>query len=177
MNVWHDVEIGDKYPDVVRAIIEVPKGSQMKYELDKKSGLLKLDRVLYSAVHYPGNYGFIPRTYAPDSDPLDIIIIGSHSMQPMCLVDVRPIGVIELYDDNEEDDKIICVHNDDPRYKDIHELSDIEPHLLLEMRNFFETYKALQKKEVKVVSVKGRKRALTILKASVKAYQKKFSSE
>ena len=118
MNPWHDVEIGEQSPEVFNSIIEIPIGSRMKYELDKVTGLLKVDRVLYSAVHYPANYGFIPRTYCDDHDPLDVLVLGQAEVVPLCIVRAKAIGVMQMIDQNEEDDKIIAVHVDDPEYRD-----------------------------------------------------------
>src|ERR1041385_488787 len=129
MHPWHDypvdeARIADRFP----AIIEVPMGSKNKYELDKTTGLLRLDRVLYSAVHYPANYGFIPRTYCGDGDPLDILVLCQEPVEPMCLMRARPIGYLQMRDDKGIDDKIISVHADDPAYEDYRDISELPPH-------------------------------------------------
>src|SRR4051794_11192305 len=116
MHPWHDVEIGGDIPKRVRAIVEVPRGSKLKYELDKKSGLIKVDRVLFSSVHYPANYGFIPRTYCEDHDPLDILILGQEAVVPLAIMNAKPIGVMRMQDQGQTDDKILAVHADDPEF-------------------------------------------------------------
>src|SRR5689334_5817180 len=113
MNPWHDVKIGDLFPKVVTAIVEVPKGSKIKYELDKETGMIRVDRILFSSVHYPANYGFIPQTYGEDSDPLDILVLGQESVVPLAVLRAKPIGVMKMFDQGEADDKIIAVHADD----------------------------------------------------------------
>src|SRR5580765_2802768 len=122
-NPWHSVSYGDRVPETVNAIIEIPKGSRAKYELDKETGLLRLDRVLYSAVFYPANYGFIPRTYCDDHDPLDILVLGQEPVVPMCIVTARPIGVMQMIDQDEEDDKIIAIHEHDPAFTHFRDIS------------------------------------------------------
>jgi inorganic pyrophosphatase len=173
-NPWHDVNIGKDAPEEVNAIIEIPKNSTLKYELDKETGLMKLDRVLYSAVHYPGDYGFIPQTYWEDNDPLDIIILSSFPVYPRTIVKVRPIGVIQMTDTKENDAKVIAVYVGDPRYDNYRDVSDIPPHTLLELRHFFETYKQLQNKKVKVLSIQHASNARKYIMDAIKKYQVKF---
>ncbi|HEX8350795.1 MAG TPA: inorganic diphosphatase [Hymenobacter sp.] len=173
-NPWHDVERGDKSPGVVNGIIEIPKGSKGKYELDKKSGLLKLDRVLFSAVHYPAAYGFIPQTYCDDKDPLDILVICSVDVVPMCIIDAKVIGVMQMVDQDEEDDKIIAVAANDVSVNHFNDISDLPPHTLLEMRRFFEDYKALEHKQVTVERFMGREEAYRIIEDSIKLYNETF---
>jgi len=173
-NPWHDVPRGKKLPDEINAIIEVPKDSKLKYELDKNSGLIMLDRPLYSAVHYPGDYGFIPRTYWDDGDPLDIIIISNFSVYPNTTVRVRPIALLDMYDGKERDDKVIAVHATDPRFDGYRTVKDIPKHVLLEIKHFFETYKELQKKKVKVLSVKDVDAAKKCIIRGSKLYDKKY---
>lgn len=173
-NPWHDVSPGEKAPKEVNVIIEVPKNSMAKYELDKDSGLMKLDRVLYSAVHYPGDYGFIPRTYWDDNDPLDIIILSNFPVYPRTIVRARPIGVLHMVDNEEDDHKIIAVHAGDPRFDRYHDLKDVPEHLLKEIRNFFETYKELQDKKVKVVSLQNVTHARKHILKAIKNYKEKF---
>ena len=176
-NPWHDVNIGKEAPEEVNAIIEIPKNSTLKYELDKETGLMKLDRVLYSAVHYPGDYGFVPQTYWDDNDPLDIIILSSFPVYPRTIVKVRPIGVLQMVDTKENDAKIIAVYVGDPRYDNYRDVSDIPPHTLLELRHFFETYKQLQNKKVKVLSVQHAAQARKFISDAMKKYNDKFSKK
>lgn len=174
INPWHDVEVGKKSPEIVNAIIEIPKDSQVKYELDKKTGMLKLDRFLYSAVHYPGDYGFVPQTLWEDGDPLDIIVLTSRPVYPMTLAKVRVIGVLRMIDDGEKDDKIIGVYDSDPRFKDFNDLKDIPKHIVTELKHFFETYKNLQGKEVKIPEVHGRENAMKDVLKGIEMYKKEF---
>ncbi len=173
-NPWHDVQRGPTAPEVVNAIIEIPKGSKGKYELDKDSGLLKLDRVLFSAVHYPAAYGFIPQTYCDDKDPLDILVICSVDVVPMCLIEAKVIGVMQMIDQNEEDDKIIAVAANDISVNHFNDIADLPPHTLREMQRFFEDYKALENKEVSVERFMGREDAYRIIEDSVKLYNDTF---
>ncbi|WP_299760447.1 inorganic diphosphatase [uncultured Pontibacter sp.] len=173
-NPWHSVSYGDASPEVVTAIIEIPKGSKAKYELDKDSGMLKLDRVLFSSVNYPANYGFIPQTYCDDKDPLDILVICSIDVQPMCLIDAKVIGVMQMIDNNEEDDKIIAVAYNDMSVRHINDISELPPHTLLEMRRFFEDYKKLEHKEVIVEQFLGREHAYKIIQDSIELYNTTF---
>lgn len=173
-NVWHEVEVGENAPSVVNAIIEIPKDCQLKYELDKETGLLKLDRFLYSAVHYPGDYGFVPKTLWSDGDPLDIIILTGRPVYPMTLVKVRPIGVMRMIDDDEEDDKIIAVYDCDPRFKEFNSIKDIPTHTLVELKHFFETYKHLQGKHVRIAEMLDREDAYKAIKKAQMLYQMKF---
>ena len=173
-NPWHDVSYGDDAPDVIRAIIEVPKDSKLKYELDKESGLLKLDRALYSAVYYPGDYGFIPQTYWEDGDPMDILVISNIPVHPLTIVTVRPIGVLEMQDEKDRDDKIIAVYSTDPRFSDIKTLSDLPEHIILEIEHFFKTYKELQNKKVKILSRKEVDDAREFIKEAIDMYEHHF---
>ncbi|UPL49372.1 inorganic diphosphatase [Hymenobacter sublimis] len=173
-NPWHDVERGEDAPKVVNGIIEIPKGSKGKYELDKDSGLLKLDRVLFSAVHYPAAYGFIPKTYCDDKDPLDILVLCSVDIVPMCLVDAKVIGVMQMIDQDEEDDKIIAVAANDVSVNHYNDIADLPPHTLLEMQRFFEDYKALEHKQVSVERFMGREDAYRIIEDSIKLYEETF---
>jgi inorganic pyrophosphatase len=177
MNAWHDVSYGDKAPEVVQAVIEIPKNSKGKYELDKESGLLKLDRVLFSAVHYPANYGFIPRTYCDDQDPLDILVISSIDVVPFCLIDAKVIGVMQMIDDNEKDDKIIAVAKNDMSVNHINDIEELPPHTLVEMKRFFEDYKNLEKKEVVVKRFLNKDEAYKIITESMQMYDVTFGSK
>ncbi len=173
-NPWHDASPGDAFPEIVNGIVEISKGSRAKYELDKESGLLRLDRVLYSSVYYPANYGFIPKSYCEDGDPLDILILSQIDIQPLCLVPAKVIGVMRMLDNNEADDKIIAVAAGDPSVNHIEDISALPPHFISEMRNFFEDYKKLEKKTVVVEDFLGRALALDIIRESFELYRKTF---
>ena len=171
MHPWHQVELYQENPDIIPAIIEVPKGSQIKYELDKKSGLVKVDRILYSAVHYPANYGFIPQTYCDDNDPLDILVLGQESVSPLCIMRARPIGVMKMIDGGEADDKIIAIHEDDPQYNCYHHIDELPPHTLKTLKRFFEDYKILEQKQVQIKSFLGPEKAKEIISLALQNYQ------
>ncbi|MDQ2862358.1 MAG: inorganic diphosphatase, partial [Bacteroidota bacterium] len=166
LNPWH-LAIGDGAPQVVRAVIEIPKGGSMKYELDKESGLLKLDRVIHSSMHYPMNYGLIPQTYFDDGDPLDILVICSMNIEPLCIVDARVIGIMHMVDDQGIDDKIISVAQYDPSLNHINDLKDIPQHHMNELKNFFEGYKALEDKKVEVGNMLGKEKGYECITRSV----------
>jgi len=173
MHPWHDVYIDeDQLTEIFPVVIEVPMGSKNKYELDKESGLLKLDRVLFSAVHYPANYGFIPRSFCDDGDPLDALVLGQEAVVPLCIMHARAIGVMRMRDDKGIDDKIIAVSVNDPVYAERRILDDLPDHKLREIRRFFEDYKALENKEVVVEGMQDRDEALEILRASLVMYRK-----
>ena len=174
---WHDVSPGEHSPDEVTAVIECPKGTNVKYELDKETGFIKLDRVLYSAVHYPGDYGFIPQTYYDDGDPIDIIILSNFPVYPRVLVKARPIGVLEMYDDMGKDYKIIAVHANDPRFDRFNNITDVSESVLNEIRHFFETYKELQNKHVEIKGVKGLIEAKAEIMRSIQMYKDKFLAD
>lgn len=176
MHPWHEVELGDQSPEIVNAVIEIPKGSKLKYELDKKSGLLKVDRVLFSSVHYPANYGFIPQTYCEDRDPLDVLVLGQEIVTPLCIMRAKIIGVLRMQDQGEADDKLIAVHADDPEYSHYQSISELPPHRMKEVKRFFEDYKSLENKKVVVEKFLERKDALQILKAAIALYEKNRST-
>lgn len=176
MNPWHHVEIGSKHPEIVQAIIEIPEGSKAKYELDKESGLLKLDRVLYSSFHYPSNYGFIPQTLGEDNDPLDIIVICQLPIQPLCIVEARVIGVMQMIDNGEPDDKIIAVAENDMSVTHISEIDELPPHYYRELKNFFEEYKKLENKTVNVDEFQDSRIAKEIIEKSILKYKSEFPS-
>ncbi len=172
---WHDVELGDDLPDIFPAIIEVPKGSKTKYELDKKTGMIKVDRILYSSVQYPANYGFIPRTLGEDNDPLDVLVLGQDRVYPLSIMRAKPIGVMEMIDQGETDDKIIAVHVDDPEYCHINSINELATHRLAEVKRFFEDYKALENKEVVVEDFLNYGDAVRILYEAIGLYKQKFT--
>ncbi len=174
-NPWHSVSFGENVPDVVNAIIEIPKGSRAKYELDKETGMLKLDRVLYSSVYYPANYGFVPRTYCDDKDPLDILVISQIDMQPLCLVEAKVIGVMRMLDQGEADDKLIAVCANDMSVAHINDIEELAAHFIKELRQFFEEYKKLENKIVKIEEFQGERLAKKILQHAINDYQVKFS--
>lgn len=159
-------------PQTVNAIIEIPKGCRAKYELDKDSGLLKLDRVLYSSVYYPANYGFIPQTYCDDNDPLDILVLSQVDVVPMCIMQAKVIGVMQMIDSGEADDKIIAVAANDMSVNHINDISELPPHFIAEMRHFFEEYKKLENKTVKVEEFQNKAVAEKIIFESIEGYRK-----
>ncbi len=173
-NPWHTVSSGKDAPKIVNSIIEIPKGSKGKYELDKKSGLLKLDRVLFSAVYYPVNYGFIPRTYCDDRDPLDILVICSIDVAPLCIVESKVIGAMHMIDNNERDDKIISVAKNDMSINYINDIKELPPHTSVELEKFFEDYKKLEHKEVVVQEFLGKEEAYKIINESIDLYNQKI---
>lgn len=170
---WH-ISIGANAPEVVTAVIEIPQGSRMKYELHKESGLLKLDRVIYSSTHYPMNYGLVPQTYFDDNDPLDILVMCSFGLQPLCVVNARVIGIMHMEDENGIDDKLLSVADDDPAFAHIRDITDLPQHLMDELKNFFESYKTLENKTVKVGDMYGKKEARKCVVRSMKLYNDKF---
>ena len=175
-NPWHDISYGDQAPEVVKGIIEIPKGSRAKYELDKDSGLLILDRVLFSAVYYPANYGFIPQTYCDDGDPLDILVLCQVDVVPMCLIEAKVIGVMRMLDEGEADDKIIAVAANDRSVSHINDISELPEHFIREMRAFFEDYKKLEHKEVLVEDFQNREVALGIVEKAIQDYNENFGA-
>jgi inorganic pyrophosphatase len=168
---WHDVELPRYLEDRIPAVIEISTGSKVKYELDKKTGLLLVDRILFSAVHYPANYGFVPRTYCDDGDPLDILVLCQEQIQPLAIMQAKVIGVMKMRDDKGEDDKLIAVHADDPNYADYSDVSELPPHRLRELQRFFQDYKALENKRVLVSAPQGRSEALQVLRDAAKLYE------
>jgi inorganic pyrophosphatase len=172
MHPWHDCYLDEQ--SVQRsfpAVIEVPKGSKNKYELDKETGLLRLDRVLFSAVHYPANYGFIPRTFCDDGDPLDVLVLGQEPLHPLTVVEARAIGVMRMRDEKGIDDKIVAVSVRDPAFADT-DHHQLPAHLLREMRRFFEDYKVLERKQVLVEDLLGSDDALRIIREALELYRK-----
>ena len=170
MNPWHDVTIGPRIPEEFSVIIEIPKGSKVKYEIDKASGLIKVDRILYSSVHYPANYGFIPQTYCGDKDPLDVLVLGQEVFVPLCIAQARPIGVMRMLDQGESDDKIIAVHANDPEFNHFTSIKELPPHRMREIRRFFEDYKALENRNVTIEEFYDRDVAITVINEAIKFY-------
>ncbi len=173
MHPWHDIYIDDQsIHESFPVIIEVPEGSKNKYELDKETGLLKLDRVLHSAVYYPANYGFIPRTFCDDGDPLDVLVLGQEPVFPLSIVRARAIGVMRMRDDKGIDDKIVAVCVDDPAYNEYMEHTELPSHTLREMMRFFQDYKVLEHKEVVIDAPMGAEEAIAVLRESLELYRK-----
>ncbi|WP_372369374.1 inorganic diphosphatase [Candidatus Uabimicrobium sp. HlEnr_7] len=177
MHPWHEIPIGQELPRLINAIIEVPKGSKNKYELEKTTGILKVDRVLYSSIHYPANYGFIPQTYCEDKDPLDILVLGQEPVHPLTMLTAKPIGLMNMLDQGEADDKIIAVHEHDPEYCSYNNLEDLPSHRIRELKRFFEDYKILENKKVIVEDFRGKEAALEVIIESHKVYKKHFSAK
>jgi len=173
-NPWHSVSAGDQSPDTVNGIIEIPKNTRAKYELDKDSGLLKMDRVIYSSMYYPANYGFIPQTYCDDNDPLDILVLSQITIVPMCLVEAKVIGVMRMLDGGELDDKIIAVAANDMSVNHINDISELGPHFVKELRTFFEDYKKLEHKTVEVEEFQNADTARQIILKAIEDYKIKF---
>lgn len=171
---WHDIEIPADIEAGFPAVIEIPRGSKNKYELDKATGMLRVDRVLYSAVHYPHNYGFIPQTYCDDKDPLDILVLGQEPVHPLTIIMARAIGVMRMEDEEEVDDKILAVHINDPAYSHLRDIVELPQHILDELQRFFEDYKELEHKKVKVEHFKGRDEATRIIKEALAEYVTEF---
>ena len=171
---WHQVSIGNQQPDIVHSIIEIPKGSRAKYELDKETGLLRLDRVLYSSMYYPHNYGFIPQSYCDDHDPLDILILSQIEVVPLCIVEAKVIGVMRMLDSGEADDKIIAVAVGDPSVNHYNDISELPQYLIQETMSFFEDYTKLEKKTVVVEKFFDKTVAMQILEDSYKMYKKHY---
>ena len=174
LHPWHGVTPGENAPRIVTAIIEIPQGSRCKYEIDKTTGLLKLDRIIYSSFHYPINYGFIPQTYGGDKDPLDILVITSLPVVPLTMVDAKVIGVMQMIDQGEADDKIIAVAATDPTVNHYNNIEELQPHFFDELRHFFEEYKKLEKKAVKVEEFGDKTKAISIVQEAIAYYKEIF---
>jgi len=173
---WHDIPPGPSVPDIVTAVIEIPRHSRNKYEIDKELGMFRLDRVLHSAVHYPGDYGFIPQTLGDDGDPLDIVLMMTAPVFPGCLVEVRPVGIFHLVDRGDDDEKIIAVPTRDPFTDEIRDITDIRSHALLELEHFFQVYKDLEHVRVETRGFDNAKAAKKVILTAVAAYRGKFSA-
>lgn len=167
---WHDLEIGPEAPVIFNCVVEISKGSKVKYELDKVSGLIKVDRVLYSAVHYPHNYGFIPRTLCEDNDPMDVLVLMQEPVVPGCFLRARAIGLMPMIDNGEQDDKIIAVCADDPEFRHFRDVSELAPHRLAEIKRFFEDYKKNENKQVAVEEILNHEEAAKAVKKSMDLY-------
>lgn len=172
MHPVHDIEVGPDIKTSVPTVIEIPRGSHLKYEVDKPTGLLRLDRVLYSAVFYPANYGFIPRTHADDGDPLDILVLMQDPVEPLTIVHARALGGLRMVDDKGGDDKIVSVCVDDPAYAHYQTMRELPPHILAELQRFFRDYKTLENKRVEVEDFYDQARALQIIAESRAAYDR-----
>jgi inorganic pyrophosphatase len=175
LHPWHGAEYGDNAPQQVNAMIEIPQGSRTKYEIDKKTGLLKLDRVIYSSFHYPVNYGFIPQTLGHDNDPLDILVLCSQAIQPLCLVEATVIGNMQMIDSGEMDDKIIAVATKDPSVNHISSIEEMPRHFINELRNYFEQYKVLENKQVQIEEFQNKEIAYQIINEAIDLYKQKFA--
>ncbi len=173
MNLWHNIPAGTK--ENFNVIVEIPKLSRVKYELDKETGLIHVDRVLYSPMHYPANYGFVPQTLWDDGDPLDVLVLSHEPFVPGCLVAARPIGVLSMIDGGDSDAKVLAVPTNDPRFNSVQDLTDLEPHILEEIQHFFRVYKDLQKKEVNVGDWEPKAKAMSDFEHAQKQYQVKYS--
>lgn len=178
MNLWHDVSRGENTPNEINVIVEIPKGSPNKYEIDKETGLIALDRANYSAAPYPFDYGFVPQTLWEDGDALDVVILTTYPLDPGILVRVRPVAIMEMIDSGESDYKVIGVPTEDKRWDDVTEIEHINKHTLKEIQHFFETYKELKKGDKNIVQThgfKGKKEALLAVEKSIKLYEEKFA--
>jgi inorganic pyrophosphatase len=171
---WHEVSTGENPPELVNAIIEIPKGSRAKYEIDKDSGLIKLDRVIYASMYFPLNYGFIPQTLGEDHDPLDIVVLTQVSVVPSCLIPSRVVGVMRMIDRGEADDKIIAVAVQDASVSHINRVEELPEYFRVELKHFFENYKALENKKVVVDEFQSKEKAVEIIHQSIELYKKEF---
>lgn len=174
MNIWHEIEKERISPEKFTCVIEIQKGFKNKYELDKSTGMLRLDRVLYTSTHYPANYGFIPRTYAEDNDPLDVLVLCQENIVPMTLVDCMPIGMLRMIDEDENDEKIIAVPLNDPAYSCYNDISELPTHIFEEISHFFEVYKVLENKRTAIKEITGRENALRCIENCMTCYSMKF---
>ena len=174
MNIWHDMDPKQVTPKNFSAVIEISKGSRCKYELDKHTGLLRLDRVLYTSTHYPASYGFIPRTFADDGDPLDVLVLCNEPIQPLTLVQVYPIGVMRMLDDGHIDDKIIAVPFTDPNYNNYRSIDELPSHIFDEIMHFFKVYKQLENKQTDIKELYNREEAEKIVRDAIDGYVENF---
>ena len=174
-NIWHDISESRITPEDFICVIEISKGSKKKYELDKETGYIILDRILYTSTHYPANYGFIPRTYGDDEDPLDVLLLCAEPLEPMSLVRAYPIGVIKMVDNGRNDEKIIAIPYNDPNYNNYKDISDLPMHIFEEMRHFFTVYKNLENKTTAVDEVMARDDAIKVIKSAIQNYKDRFN--
>ncbi len=174
MNLWHEVGAGEDIPNVVNMIVEIPNGSKNKYEIDKETGLIKLDRAMKSAQDYPFDYGFVPQTLWEDGDALDVILLTTYPLYPGILVEARPVAVLRMIDGGEGDDKIIAVPKNDPRWEEVRDLADVNKHTIKEIQHFLETYKSIEGKSVVISGVEGREAAHAAVKKGLQMYADKF---
>lgn len=175
LHPWHGASHGNGTPERVMGLIEISQGSRTKYEIDKETGLLILDRVIYSSFHYPVNYGFIPQTLGWDGDPLDILVLCSQSIQPLCLVEATVIGNMQMVDSGEYDDKIIAVASQDPSVNHISSIEELPRHFISELRNYFEQYKVLENKQVQIENFQNKEDAYKIINEAIEHYKKTFA--
>ncbi len=176
-NIWHDMDPARITPLDFMAVIEISKGSKKKYELDKETGLIVLDRILYTSTHYPANYGFIPRTYGDDEDPLDVLVLCTEDIDPLCLVRCYPIGMITMMDNGRSDEKIIAIPFNDPTFNCFRDIEELPFHRFDEMRHFFQVYKELEKKETAVDEIQGREQAVAVIAEAMKNYDRNFGEK
>jgi inorganic pyrophosphatase len=175
MNLWHDLGLGEKAPQEFNVIIECPKGSKNKYEIDKETGLIKLDRAMKTSQDYPFDYGFAPQTLWEDGDALDVVVLTTYPLYPGILLRVRPVGVMHMIDSGDSDDKVIAVPSKDPRWDEVMDLEDINKHTIKEMQHFFETYKTIEKKVVSIGGFEGKEKAIEAVEKSIGLYKEKFN--
>ncbi len=175
MNLWHEVSSGKNTPELINVIVEIPKGSKNKYEIDKETGMIKLDRAMKSAQDYPFDYGFVPRSLWEDGDALDVVLLTTYPLAPGILVEARPVAVMHMIDGGEGDDKVIAVPKNDPRWEEVDDLSGINKHTVKEIQHFFETYKSIEGKSVEITGVEGREAAFEAVKKGLAMYQEKFN--
>lgn len=174
MNLLHDITAGKNVPDIINVIIEIPKGSKNKYEIDKETGLIMLDRALHTAQDYPFDYGFMPQSHWEDGDPLDVVVLTTYALAPGILVKVRPVAIVNMIDDGESDAKIIAVPEKDPRWDEVQDIGDINKHTLKEIEHFFITYKQIQNKPVSINGIDGKDKAIEAILKSQELYKEKF---
>ena len=174
-NLWHDVSRGENIPKEINVIIEIPKGSKNKYEIDKETGLIALDRAMHTAQDYPFDYGFVPQTLWDDGDALDVVLLTTYPLYPGILVNARPVAIMHMIDGGEGDDKVIAVPVGDPRWSEVHDLVDINKHTVKEIEHFFATYKKIQNKTVEISGFEGKDAAIAGVLKSIELYKKEFS--
>ena len=177
MNLWHEISAGEETPNVINMIVEIPNGSKNKYEIDKGTGLIKLDRAMKSAQDYPFDYGFVPQTLWEDGDALDVVLLATYPLYPGILVEARPVAVMRMIDGGEGDDKIIAVPKDDPRFDEVQDLADVNKHTIKEIQHFFETYKTIDGKSVQITGVEGREQAYEAVKKGLRLYAEQFPKQ